>query len=75
VFGLIIKSYPVPITITSLVLYVAANAAIGLLNPASIASGLILKIFIVLGLFKAIKAARAYVSDTEAAAAAGFATA
>ncbi len=73
VFALVIKSYPVPITITSLVLYLLANVGIGFLNPEAIASGIFLKIIFVIGLFRAIKAARAYERDTESAASAGLA--
>ncbi len=73
VFAMIIKSYPVPITIISLVLYILATIGIGYLNPASIASGIFLKVIIVVGLFRAVKAARAYERDTELAAATGLA--
>ncbi len=72
-FGLIIKSYPVPITITSLVLYILANVVVGLLNPMAVLSGILIKILIVVGLFKAVQAARAYESDTKKAIAAGYA--
>ncbi len=65
-FSVFIKSYPVPITIISLVLYILANVGVGLMNPAAVASGLIVKIIIVVGLFRAIKAARAYESERRA---------
>jgi hypothetical protein len=60
VFGVIIKRFPVPITITSLVLYVLAMAAFGYLDPATLAQGFIVKIIIIYALFQAIKAARAF---------------
>lgn len=72
VFGLIVKAYPLPITIASLVLYILANALLGYLNPMAILQGAVLKVFVVVGLFKAIKAARAYESDTKQAVAAGL---
>jgi hypothetical protein len=60
VFGLIIKQFPVPIVITSLVLYILAIAAFGLLDPTTLIQGLIVKIVVILALLRAIKAARAY---------------
>ncbi len=64
IFGLIIKKYPVPITITSLVLYILANLVFAILNPLSIVSGIIIKVIIVVGLFRAIKAARSYEAES-----------
>ena len=58
--GLLVQKHPVPATITALALYLAGVAVFGLLNPASIASGIIIKIFVVIGLFKAVQAAIAY---------------
>jgi hypothetical protein len=60
VFGLIVKQYPLPITITSLVLYVLSIVVFGVLNPTTLAQGLIVKIFFILGLCRAIRAAGAY---------------
>jgi len=60
IFGAIVKSFPVPITITSLVLYIIATLTFGLLNPAVLAQGIIMKVIIVVALFRAIKAAFAY---------------
>lgn len=65
VFGLIIRRFPVAITITSLVLYILATAIYGLLSPATLAAGLIMKIFIIVLLFRAIKAARAFQAHTQ----------
>jgi hypothetical protein len=65
--GVLVKRYPVPATITALALYLSSMAIFGLLNPASLASGLIVKIFIVVGLFKAVQAAIAYQKDLAAA--------
>jgi hypothetical protein len=60
VFGLIVKQFPVPITVTSLVLYVLATVAFGLLSPATLLQGIVVKVIFIIGLFRAIKAARAY---------------
>jgi hypothetical protein len=62
VFGVIIHRFPVAITVTSLVLYVLATVAFALIVPASLAAGIFIKIIIIIALFRAIKAARAYES-------------
>jgi hypothetical protein len=65
--GLLVYRYPVPATITALALYLASIAIFGMVNPASIASGLIVKFFIVAGLFKSVQAAIAYQKELAAA--------
>jgi hypothetical protein len=65
--GLLVSGHPVPATITALALYLGSTAIFGLINPASIASGLFVKIFIALGLFKAVQAAIAYQKELAAA--------
>lgn len=64
--GVLVQKHPVPATITALALYLAGNAIFGLVNPSSLGSGLIVKIFIVLGLFKAVQAAIAYQKELAA---------
>jgi hypothetical protein len=58
--ALLVERHPVPITITALALYLGGNAIFGFINPGSLAAGFIVKIFIVIGLFKAVQAAIAY---------------
>ncbi len=58
--GILVQKHPVPTTITALALYLASMAIFGLINPSSLAQGLIVKLFIVVGLFKAVQAAIAY---------------
>ncbi len=65
IFGVIIKKFPVPITITSLVLYLLATVAFGLLDPTTLVAGLIIKVVIIYALFRAIQAARAYQAHTQ----------
>jgi len=65
--GIIIKKFPVPITILSLVLYLAATALFACLEPMSLLQGIIVKVFIVLALVRAIRAARAYQEEVKAA--------
>jgi len=58
--GLNVKKYPVPMTITGLVLYLGSAAVFGYLDPSTLARGWIIKGVIVVSLFKAIQAAIAY---------------
>jgi hypothetical protein len=60
VFGLIVKKYPVPVTILSLVLYIGAALGFAMLDPTTLAAGLIIKIIVIVFLAKAIQAALAY---------------
>lgn len=60
VFGILVKTYPVPITITSLVLYVGAALAFAVMDPKTLAMGAVIKIFIVIALAKAIQSALVY---------------
>jgi hypothetical protein len=64
IFGLVVKQFPLPITITSLVLYVSAIAGLGFLDPETLVQGIIMKVIIVFALIRAIKAARAYQDHT-----------
>jgi hypothetical protein len=66
--GILVQKHPVPMTITALALYLGGNAIFGFINPASLAAGLIVKIFIVIGLFKAVQAAIAYQKELTTAA-------
>ena len=71
VFGLMIKMFPVPITVLSLVLYIGAAAVFGLMDPTTLLRGIIVKVIIVAGLFKAVQAAIAYQKEQSAASTAG----
>lgn len=64
--GCIVKKYPVPVTITGLVLYLASIAIFGLFDPSNLARGILIKILIVMGLVKAIQAAIAYEKESKA---------
>jgi hypothetical protein len=72
VFGLLVYQYPVPITITSLILYIGAAAAFGLIDPSSLWKGILIKIIIVVALFKAIQSAIAYERDRRASEMSAF---
>jgi predicted RND superfamily exporter protein len=63
VFAFIIKQYPVPITIISLVLYLACAGVMAYLNPATLAAGAVVKIIIIVALAKSIQSARAYEAE------------
>jgi len=75
VFGFIVKTYPVPVTITALVVYVGCIVIFGVLDPSTLAQGAIIKLIIVIALVKAVQAAIAYQNELKASAdvSAGFA--
>jgi hypothetical protein len=64
----LVQTYPVPVTITSLCLYLGGNAVFGMMDPSTLASGIIIKVAIVFGLFKAVQAALAYQKEQAAVA-------
>ena len=68
IFALVIKLFPVPVTIASLVLFICTIVVNGLLNQASLTAGLIIKIFIIVALSKAIQSAIAYQRAEKSAA-------
>jgi hypothetical protein len=75
VFGFLVYQYPVPITITSLILYIGAMAVYGFLDPTTLAQGIIMKVIVIGALAKAIKAALAYQKEEESkSATSGFAS-
>ena len=59
------KKYPVPITVTSLILYIGAAIVFGVIDPSTLARGIIVKIIIVVCLAKSIQAAVAYQREQE----------
>jgi hypothetical protein len=61
VFGFLVQKYPVPITISALVIFVALMLIIAAIGGAkTLFSGIILKVVIIIGLAKAIQSAIAY---------------
>lgn len=64
--GAMIYKKPVPIVILALILYLGGNAMFGMLNPASLLQGIIIKVFIVVGLVKSVQAAIAYEKERQA---------
>jgi hypothetical protein len=69
VCAIVVYTYPVAATVTSLVLYLGGTAVFGVLDPTTLYTGWIVKILIIVGLFKAVQAALAYESERKAAAA------
>lgn len=53
--GLMVRWFPLFCTITSLILYVLATVLFGLLDPSSLAQGIIFKVFVVIALFSAVR--------------------
>jgi hypothetical protein len=72
VFGLNVYRYPLPITITGLVLYLGFIALNAVADPLTIFQGLILKILVIVFLANAIRAALAYEKEPPPAAAPGL---
>jgi predicted RND superfamily exporter protein len=66
VFGIIINHFPVPVTVLSLVLYIGAAAVFGILEPTTLAQGLVIKIIVIVALAKAIQSAIAYEKERRA---------
>lgn len=65
IFGFLVKTFPVPVTIIALVLYVG-DWLVGIaLNPATAHQGIIIKIAIVIAMFKAVQAAFAYQKELQ----------
>jgi hypothetical protein len=60
VFAATVHIYPVPITISGLVIYVGAAAVFALLDPTTIIRGIIFKIIITVALVKCVQSAIAY---------------
>jgi hypothetical protein len=60
VFAAIIEKYPVPITISGLVIYIASAAIMAIFEPMSLVQGLLIKILFVVGLLKAVQAALSF---------------
>jgi len=60
VLGFLVKAYPVPITITALVLYIVGQLITAVFDPSMVFSGIILKVIIIVVLAQAISAAVAY---------------
>ena len=61
--GILVYQFPVPCTVTGLVLYIGAIGLGALLNPLSLAQGIIVKVLIIMGLVKSVKSAFAYTNE------------
>jgi hypothetical protein len=58
-FGLFVERAPVPITIASLVIYIGSMGVYGMLDPSTLARGLLIKLIVIGALFKSVQAALA----------------
>ena len=58
--GVAVRSFPVPAPVLGLVLYLGSIAVFAAINPASLLQGIILKIFFIVCLFKAVHSAIGY---------------
>ena len=59
-FGLIVKRFPVPVTIISLALYVGAMLGFGAIEPSTLGQGIVFRLFVIFFLAKGIMTALAY---------------
>ena len=59
-FSLLVHEYPLTVTVSALVIYVAVGLLFVVINPASIIQGIVWKIATVVGLAKGIQAAAVY---------------
>jgi hypothetical protein len=70
--GLLVKQYPVPMTITGLALYVGAGLVSLVLDPEYALRGIVIKVIIVVALVKSVQAALAYEKERKASEAMQF---
>ncbi|HEY2413293.1 MAG TPA: hypothetical protein VGI40_13670 [Pirellulaceae bacterium] len=63
--GVLVKQFPVACTVSALVLYILAALATAALEPSTLARGIVIKIIIVVALFKAVQAAFAYQKEMQ----------
>lgn len=66
VLGILVYKFPVPCTVAGLSLYLLSTLVFAVLDPTQIARGVIIKVFIVIGLFKSVKSAMAYQAERKA---------
>jgi hypothetical protein len=69
VLGTLVKRFPVPCTLTALVLYILAALVTAAIDPTTLLQGIIIKVIIVVALFKAVQTAFAYQKELQAAGA------
>jgi hypothetical protein len=67
VLGFLTPRYPVMCTVTGLVLYIVGYLVSGMIDPRQLAAGIIIKVIIVVFLFKAVQAALAAEREKQAA--------
>ena len=66
------RLFTVAVTVSALVIYVGSAIVFGILEPESLARGLIIKIIIIVALAKAIQTAAAYQRERDAEAQASW---
>jgi hypothetical protein len=63
-FAALVTKYPVPITISGLILYIASMAITAFFDPSQLVRGIVIKIIIVVSLIRSISAAMAERNET-----------
>jgi hypothetical protein len=66
VLGVLVYKFPVPCTVAGLILYIVSTLGFAALDPTTLVRGIILKIIIVVGLFKSVQSALAYQAEMKA---------
>lgn len=66
VLGAMVYKFPVFCTVTGLVLYLVSAVGFGLIDPTTLLKGAIVKIIIVVALFRSVKSALAYQAEANA---------
>ncbi len=64
--GVMVYKFPVPCTVAGLVLYILSTLGFAALDPTTLVRGIIIKILIVVGLFKSVQSALAYQAEKKA---------
>jgi hypothetical protein len=73
VLGLLVNKFPVPATVTALVVYIGVNVAVAVHDSSQLATGWWIKLIVVIALAKAVQAAIAYQKTVDSQAQSGFA--
>ena len=56
ILGFFVEKYPVPITAVALIVYISIHVIFAVIEPANLASGIIMKIIVIVFLLRALQA-------------------
>lgn len=66
ILGAMVTQFPVACTVSGLVVYVIANLGFGIIDPATLTSGIVIKMLVAAGLYQGMKSAFAYKANEDA---------